>query len=225
MRAKPLTLVCSLLAWIALVVGGMGLKMKYGFTPGAVAAAVPAQLTDELQDRVQLTAGRSALLVFLHPHCPCSRATIKQLDRVWAIAQESGAADLLPPVHLIFVIPPGVEDGWERGGNLARAERLEGAFVHFDRAGELAQSFSARTSGQVLFYDRNGELRFAGGITPSRGKAGDLRHARALWDVLRRERSDAAESPVYGCPLFHSGDRTCADRLSPESNTECCREP
>ncbi len=225
MRAKPLTLICSLLAWIALAIGGMGLKMKYGLTPGAVAADAPAQLTGELRNRVQAADGRSVMFVFLHPHCPCSRATIKQIERVKATAPETGGAESLPSVHLVFVIPPGVEAGWERGGNLARVEKLDGATVHFDRAGKLARSFSARTSGQVLLYDRSGGLRFAGGITPARGQAGDLRHARALGEMLRRESSDVVESPVYGCPLFHSGDWTCADRLSTKPGAECCGQP
>ena len=225
MNGKPLILGALLLAWIALIAGGSGLKMAHGLRAGAVATGAPAVLGEEDRGRFLQRTGQSALLVFLHPRCPCSRATLEQLERVGKIAEAESAANTPPSIHLLIVTPPGAEEGWERGDILARARRLDGAVVSLDREGALAQRFSARTSGQVFLYDQSGALQFAGGITPARGQAGDPRQARALWNLIRGESGEMTEAPVFGCPLFHSSDLACSGSGPDHTGLECCSRP
>ena len=76
--------------------------------------------------------------------------------------------------HVLFFEPTGgVPAEWSTSALWAIAKRLPSTQVYTDRDGLLAQHFGAYTSGQVLLYDSQDQLRFAGGITPSRGHTGD----------------------------------------------------
>jgi hypothetical protein len=54
-------------------------------------------------------------------------------------------------------------------------------------------------------YDRDGRLLFQGGITISRGHAGDNPGRSALVALLNHELVSEVETPVYGCSLFDAG--------------------
>jgi len=53
----------------------------------------------------------------------------------------------------------------------------------------------------VLLYDVAGDLRFAGGITPSRGHAGDSAGRSMLQDLLASRSVERDETAVFGCAL------------------------
>ncbi len=74
--------------------------------------------------------------------------------------------------------------------------------VRRDDAGSEARRFGVETSGQTLLYDRRGTLIFSGGITGSRGHAGDNAGEAALVDLLTHGAADRHGSNVFGCPLF-----------------------
>lgn len=134
---------------------------------GLVALAAKAGKSGENADapatwpvsaRVPKGAGRPTLLLFAHPRCACTRATMRELDRLLARAKDK------PDVTVVLA------PGGEPPGSVA------GARVFRDDGTEAAR-FGAKTSGQVLVYGRDGRLLFNGGITPSRGHEGDSRGA------------------------------------------------
>jgi hypothetical protein len=93
--------------------------------------------------------------------------------------------------------------GWERTPLWNRVAAIPGVAVQTDSGGVEAARFGSWTSGQILLYDAAGRLRFSGGITGSRGMAGDNAGADAL---LAQIASDAGSAPlagssVYGCEL------------------------
>jgi hypothetical protein len=49
-------------------------------------------------------------------------------------------------------------------------------------------------------------LIFSGGITGSRGHAGDNAGEMTLVSLLTRGQADRSGTSVFGCPLFASGD-------------------
>ena len=76
----------------------------------------------------------------------------------------------------------------------------------------LGAEIPAVTSLAALesLYDTSGKLRFHGGITASRGHAGDNRGRQAVVALARGETSDRAETPAFGCMLHGAKPPTAA---------------
>jgi hypothetical protein len=151
------------------------------------------------------------LVLFLHPQCPCSRATVGELERLVASCQGKVA------VRAMVIRPAGEAEGWERTGLWDSVAAIPGVTVATDVNGAESQRFGAATSGQTFLYDARGVLRFAGGITESRGHAGDNAGRAAITAILLNDRHlGSPATPVYGCPLFDNtstcpaeGSATC----------------
>lgn len=191
-----LTTACA--AW-ALAIGlGLALLWRYENASGA-SAAPPAQWP--LKSSIPLAADRATLVMLAHPHCPCSRASIGELARLMAQAQDRVTA------YVLFVKPKGSSDDWENTDLWQSAERIPGLTVVVDDGAEAAR-FNAATSGQVVLYDAEGRLLFSGGITGSRGHSGDNAGRAAVVSLLNSGEAERAESSVFGCPLF-------------DTNTDC----
>lgn len=143
--------------------------------------------------------GRSTLLLFAHPRCPCTRATLRELERIVARAGDRLLAQVL------FCLPDGAPPGWEHGDLWEQAERLPGVRVARDPGAREARRFGAATSGDAVLYDAEGRLRYHGGITGSRGHEGDNAGRAAVLDHVLEGRADACEGPAFGCPLLDAG--------------------
>ena len=100
------------------------------------------------------------LLVFCHPHCPCTRATLLELRRV--LAHEGVPADC----QVYFYRPRGESQDWATGSLRSLAASLPGVTIRDDPDGDRARAFGARTSGHTLLYGRDGRLLFDGGLQP-----------------------------------------------------------
>ncbi|MFG0318334.1 MAG: hypothetical protein ACF8XB_13745 [Planctomycetota bacterium JB042] len=183
-----------IVAWGALVAAGFAALGAYQHRPGAIGAVPrlwPAGVESLRSDR------GPTVLLFAHPRCPCTRATLEGLDRLVARAPEG-------PFRLVVVFfrPDGADEGTWRTDLVEHAERIPGAEVRTDAGGVLARRFGARTSGQVVAYDEEGQLRFCGGLTPSRGHAGDCAGTDAILRLLRGADPQVPPAPVYGCDLL-----------------------
>lgn len=139
--------------------------------------------------------GRARLILFLHPHCPCSAATMREFARLLTRADERTAR------VIYFYRPAESEPAWSAGPLRSSAEALPSVALADDCAGRIAEEFGARVSGEVRFYDAAGVLRFHGGITAARGHEGDNRGASAVAALLRGEPGDVDFSPTFGCSL------------------------
>jgi len=75
-------------------------------------------------------ADRSLLLVFLHPMCPCSHATISELERI--LRTQDHGADRGPDVAIVACTPWPVTESWTRTSLVQRAAQLPcGSFSQF----------------------------------------------------------------------------------------------
>lgn len=142
------------------------------------------------------------LIIVLHPHCPCSRASIRELSVL--LARCPGT---LHPI-LLLVRPAGIPQGWEQSELWRSANQLREVRAVIDDGTE-ARRFGAMTSGHTLLFDPAGRLRFCGGITVSRGHEGDNAGVDAIVSTVAGTAALTASTPVFGCPLF-SKDSTCA---------------
>jgi hypothetical protein len=143
-----------------------------------------------------LAAGKPTLVLFLHPHCPCSRATLRELEKVVSRTQDMAA------VEIVFTIPAGTPPGWEKGDLWDWAHAIPGAQVVRDEGGAAARRFGVGGSGHTLLYTPSGQLLFSGGITASRGEEGDNPGETAVVDFVLHGHSEITRTPVFGCMLL-----------------------
>ena len=179
-------------AWGVAVVVGMLLMGAYAARPGdagAPAARWPAG------SELRLDGRRPTLLFFLHPRCPCSRASLAELA---VILDRCGGRI---SAHAVLFGPRRGREDWVLPEFAAALAEMPGLAVSADRGGEEARRFGVATSGHVLLYDTRGELVFSGGITPGRGERGDNLGRAALLGRIVGTRGECPENPVFGCPL------------------------
>ena len=180
----------GLLFWLGLVAGGYAWLLRYSFAAGKTTTAprrIPPSLALPASTRMQL-------FVALHPRCPCSRATVRELAKI--LNHGARASD----VTVLMYKPADQEDSWLEGALLDECRRMN-CRVRPDPDGKLAASLGSLTSGGVALYDANGRLRYQGGVTASRGHEGDNTGERAVIEILRGSRENYKSMPVFGCPI------------------------
>jgi hypothetical protein len=102
---------------------------------------------------------------------------------------------------VLFVKPAGAGTDWDDTELRRSAAAIPGVTVLTDENGTEAARFGAETSGHTLVFDRNGTLLFSGGITASRGHAGENAGESAVLAALTQQRIMRDRTPVYGCSL------------------------
>jgi hypothetical protein len=180
-------------AWLMVATAGFLWLADYDSQPGA-----PANPPQRWPDSVSLARNFSkpTLLMFLHPRCPCSRASLYELARL--AHDERDQFDL----YVLFVQPSEVAANWSTSALWETATSCRDLQVVIDQGGRFAQQFGAKASGQVLIYDRAGVLQFDGGITPGRGHAGDSigrSNVRAI--AAGQTLKNPANCATFGCSL------------------------
>jgi hypothetical protein len=182
--------------WLASCLAGCYAAMSYDFQPGRLG---PRQSRWPIDTTLVPSPADVTVVAFLHPRCPCTAATVKQLIRT---LQRHPGSRL---IAVVFAPPePTSETEWEHGEYVQtiRAE-VPAARIVPDPGGVEARRFGASTSGTILVYDRNGNETFRGGITDRRGGEGTnpglCRFDRALAEEGVNEIE--VSSPVFGCPL------------------------
>jgi hypothetical protein len=183
----------SSLAWAAALGTGFTYLAQYKSTAAPVAEGIPARWP-AASEVVRNTDGPT-LVLFAHPRCPCTHATVSEMARL--LARLPGRV----ATHVVVVAPAGVPADWTDTGLWDRAAAIPGVQIRRDAGGREAARFRATASGQVLLYDQAGDLRFQGGITASRGHEGDSLGRQRLLAVLQGQTPDRRDSPVFGCGL------------------------
>jgi hypothetical protein len=181
--------------WVPAVAFGIGILWNYSTTPGPPAAPPSEWPSHAGIGRVE---GRSSLLMFVHPQCPCSRASLGELAILMAHA--GGKLD----AKVFFYLPAAEPDSWAVTDLWQSAAAIPGVQVFADRRSAVAQNFGVFTSGQTLLYGSNGRLAFKGGITAYRGHSGDNAGRLAITELLYgadSARDLPVTTPVFGCSL------------------------
>lgn len=152
------------------------------------------------------------LLVFVHPYCPCTLATLKNLQ------------DLSIPetvtVSVVQLRNRKLESIHTPFSGISRILEKKGWNLVLDDDGVEAKTFGATTSGECMLFGPTGRLLFAGGITASRGHLGDNPGLELLSGTIQQigkepplasqlptmpqlaKKLTRSEFPTFGCPLF-----------------------
>jgi hypothetical protein len=190
---RSLVILTSMALWLLVVGIGLAVLMSYENTPGG--AAKPAALWP-VDSQIQRAPDRLTLVMLVHPHCPCTRASIGELAVLMAQSQGRLTA------YVLFLKPAEFSDNWEKTDLWQSAASIPGVQPIVDYDGLEASRFQATTSGQTVLYDAQGRLLFSGGITIARGHAGDNAGRSAIVSLVSRSTAEQTETPVFGCPLF-----------------------
>jgi hypothetical protein len=192
-RKIPYVRIVCCLAWLAVSGAGFAVLSKYQNTSGS---SGPTPSDWPSQARVTLDQKRDTLIMFVHPQCPCSTASIEELNRLLARHSESVNAQVW------FFRPKAFPTNWMQSNLWRAAAAIPGVAVQEDLDGAQARVFGAETSGFVMLYDPQGKLRFKGGITGSRGHAGDNAGEDTIVSLLAGQETGLCQTPVYGCSLL-----------------------
>jgi hypothetical protein len=89
--------------WLLVVGLGLLLLLQYSYRPGEV-GAVPDRRPG--QTRLRFVERRPNLIMFLHPKCLCSRASVREFEEIVARCRE------LVQGRIVFVQPSDVSAEW-----------------------------------------------------------------------------------------------------------------
>ncbi len=179
--------------WLAVLGTGFALLAREEFTP---AAATAARAQFPSKSSLILDPAAPTLILFAHPHCPCTRATFHEFAELLASLPHPVAATV------VFPVPEGTPPHWEQGDLWQLAARMPNVRVVADRDGGEARRFGVKGSGHVLLYQPSGQLAFSGGITASRGHEGDNPGCAAIVSLVLHGSAPVSQTPVFGCPLL-----------------------
>jgi len=181
--------VVAIAIWLSCIGAGFAIWEQYESTPTqSLGTPQPCPPSDF----------KSVVVMYAHPHCPCSRAGLTELA---GVARECGLDVLF---RIVFVIPSGSPPDWERGKNWDLASEFPFAQVSRDVGGAEARRVGATASGLVVAFNQQGDVVYRGGITRARGREGASRGRHSLVAILTGTQRQAEERPVFGCPLFES---------------------
>ena len=190
------------LVWLFAVGAGIAMILNYQNTPG------PSGATPEhwpAGTPIALDGSHDTLVMFAHPKCPCTRASVEELNRLLALCHGRVTT------HVFFFKPSQGPGDWTQTDLRQSVAAIPGVAVHDDPDARMARQFGADTSGYVVLYNAQGQLLYHGGITGSRGHAGDNAGEAAIAAMITGENPGLKEAPVFGCSL---GDKFCSQKVA-----------
>src|SRR5262245_4703282 len=90
--------------WVTAIAAGFAYLLRYKTTPSSGQGRPPAQWP--AASSIPRNPDGATLLMFVHPHCPCTQASVSELARLLPLAPAALSTEL------IVAEPAGVPDGW-----------------------------------------------------------------------------------------------------------------
>lgn len=178
-----------------MVVTGNIWLFVYASTPGAA----PHEASDwPASSQLELASDRATLVMFAHPKCACTRASLAELARLMARLGSRVRA------YVVFMRPTGVDDDWTHTDLVERARAIDGVIAIADTENGESERFGAMTSGTTMLYTADGSLRFSGGVTAARGHEGASVGQQRILDIIESGHTDRQDAAVFGCALDDS---------------------
>jgi hypothetical protein len=198
MKKRKLLTPLILLGWLIAIGFGFTRIFTYANIPGKSAQPLPQWPEGATLSRSKDLA---TLVIFAHPHCPCSEASLGELEKL--MPRIVGKAKS----YVVFYKPQNKTEEWVQDSLWKKAQSIPSVTALIDEAGIEAARFDAKTSGQTFLYSPEGNLVFQGGITAQRGHMGDNDGQLAILSYFKQEnpsktpQRQLAQTPVFGCSL------------------------
>ncbi len=186
MRRGVVPVLCGV--WLFAALGGAAWLTRYKSTAAPIGPEA-SPLSSTL-----LATDRPTLVMTVHPHCPCTKASFTELEKF--LTQHAGRLATV----LLFVQPAGEDARFIEGALWARAEAWPGVRRVVDVDGAESKRLGAAASGTALLFAPDGKLLFRGGMTVARGHEGDSPGAERMAALLSG-RPALPTAPVFGCGL------------------------
>lgn len=187
-----LAVLLLIIFWLTAVGYGYTAIIHYGLKPSSHQLQLQ---TWPSESKLRLDPKLNTMLVFVHPKCPCSRATLAELDRLLLSSNNR------LKVITVFIKPEPKDDKWLQTDLWQKAGALAGVERHIDLANREAKLFQATSSGEVYLFNTNGQLLYHGGITAGRGHEGDNVGRTVISQYLRTGTIKEHQGYAYGCSL------------------------
>lgn len=187
--------------WLLAIAVVFGAFAKYHSTAGAGANApstLPIHTMCEQPDCKDYH-----LLFFVHPGCPCTKASWYELERI------------LPPIstrtHVTAIVVEYLnsipaEDQTDVVKLIGASKNIDVVFLPENA---VRNEFGVTTSGQCLLYNTSDILVFEGGVTPSRNHTGPNKGIEKIMSIagpaghqhLKPQLQTTQRTKVFGCGL------------------------
>ncbi|MGV3486592.1 MAG: hypothetical protein ACO1RT_19395 [Planctomycetaceae bacterium] len=188
---QRLAFMSSAVVWLTVIIGCVYWLFDHSYRPAQIGEVVA-----EWPRESSLNQGASGfrLVMFAHPCCPCTAASLSELDELLRRAPKGTTA------IVAFTTQGLSQEDLSLGENLRIARSLKNVSIHMDDGTE-AEAFGASVSGEVLAFDELGRRVFRGGLTSARGHRGESPARSLLQQLLCGQIHTACETPVFGCRL------------------------
>lgn len=189
MRQRSLVLSLLLSLWVGGAILGLDRQARFDTSPCPTAENPPVIWP---KNELAPQAGQSTLVMLAVAGCPCTRASIEELDAL--LSRQRGR------LRAHVLLGPGEQEA--SASTLACCQAIPGVQTHPDPQGRLARQFGMLSSGQVLIYNPSGRLIYAGGLTGQRGHVGENDALVSAREALEEETCGGLRTGnVYGCPI------------------------
>lgn len=195
-----------IITWLCALLLGFGGLSWYKTRPGEMTLSLSEWPS---QAGLHLSNADYTMVLFLHPKCECSDATVYELA---SLLKDAGTK---LKTQIVFYYPEKAKEEWAHTDLWSKASAFQNSTLIADKAGKTAFLFGARTSGETYLFNSTGKLLFHGGITESRGHIGPSPGQRAVASILEGTKSSDFTTKPFGCSLFSAEE---FERLSKDSN-------
>lgn len=182
--------------WLLSSTLGLAVLINYSNTKGKVGSQTLRQWPAE--SRIERTI-QPTLVMFVHPFCPCSMASVGELERLMPYLKDK------VNINLVFISLKNMKGAsateWKSTALYKKAAKIPGIKIFRDSDDSESKLFGAETSGHTEIFDQKGKLVFTGGITPARGHMGDSPGRTAIVSWLKDHNETRVETSVFGCAL------------------------
>ena len=202
-RRSRLGFLVGLLVWTTAVAFGFQVLVNYELTPGSNHPRL-ARLPEG--NRLALDHSQPNLVMLVHPQCPCSRASVGELEKIMTECRGHISATVL------FFAPATESIDWTHSDLWRRASAIPGVSVQADPNGRTAAQMGVTTSGHVLLFDTTQTLLFSGGITGARGHEGANAGRSAVVALALGRTTKIRSTPVFGCAIDPTENGLASDR-------------
>lgn len=162
-----------------------------------------APLTWPTDSKISKSDNFANLLIFVHPKCPCTRASISELEKIFSYSKSK------LKVTVVFSKPTGAEENWEQDFLWSQVKGNGDFHIYLDHGNTEAKLFGVNTSGEVVLYNEKRGLIFKGGITASRGHEGDNLGQLSIISYLKSGNIPVKRTETFGCQIYSDIEENC----------------